>query len=289
VGIQVVHYRYHAKLDTQRADLSTRSEYVSARWAGAHLPGQRFYVAGSTSFWWNAFTDNPQLIGCCDQGLSMPVLANLPYLVNIPGQAPGRAELTKAYLQALGVQAMVASGPGSTDEYKDIQSPERFETQFPVLHRELGDTIYAIPQRSSSLAHIVRPQELVSAPIQSAAVVTYAAAIEDPARPTADFEWLRNGTARIRATLSANDLISVQVAWFPGWTATDQGQPIPITSDGLGLQLLHPVRTGPVEILLRWTNRPDQFPAALISLSALATLVFLLINRRRTHSPGRVS
>jgi len=49
------------------------------------------------------------------------------------------------YLEALGAPALVASGPQSTEVYKDIQNPERFESLRPVLDREHGDIIYGVP------------------------------------------------------------------------------------------------------------------------------------------------
>ncbi len=275
VGYQIQHYRVSARTEISPVDLGARSEHASAVWADTHLGGQRVYVSGSDSFWWNTFTDVPQVLGCCDQGMALPVLANINSLID-PPTGPYHEILTKAYLQAFGAQAIVVSGPQSTDEYKDIKVPERFDALFPVLHRELGDTIYAVPQRSTSLAHVVRPGETVPTPATVYKVYDYSLVIEDPTRPAADFEWLGDGSARIRATLSKTDLISVQVPWFPGWKASIGSRPIAISSDGLGLQVLHPETDGPAEITLQWTGRPDRIPSEVVSLAALGFLVFLL-------------
>jgi hypothetical protein len=284
-GLQLEHYRARARMELEPVDLAKRSEYTSARWADAHLPGQRIYVAGSTSFWWNAFTDDPQLVGCCAQNQSVPILKDVPYLVDLPGSASDTARITP-YLQALGVQALVANGPGSTDEYKDVHSPQRFDALLPVLHREMGDTIYAIPQRTTSLAHAIGSAEAVPVPVpadkplSSDDILRYAAVLQDPARPIADFSWMRGGTARIAATLTPADLISVQVAWFRGWKAYVAGHSIPVTRDGLGFLLLHPACTGPCEIMLRWTGRPDLIPSAAISVAAAGLFGFLAFGRR---------
>jgi hypothetical protein len=275
LGYQIDHYRSRARLDIRPVDLAARSEHASALWADGHLSGERVYVTGSDSFWWNSFTDVPQVIGCCNQGQSLPVLAAVPYLID-PPTGPYHELLTKAYLQALGAQAIVVSGAQSTDEYKDIKSPERFDSMLPVLHRELGDTIYAVPQRSHSLAHVVRPGETVPASATPYQVYNYAQVIEDPARPAASFEWLGGGAARVRAELSPADLVSVQVAWFSGWKAWVGDRRIPISADGLGFQVLHPACQGPCEITLRWTGRPDRIPSAMVSLAALGLLAGLL-------------
>jgi hypothetical protein len=178
----------------------------------------------------------------------------------------------------------VVSGADSTDQYKDIKAPERFDAMFPILHRELGDTIYAVPQRSTSLAHVVRPGETVPLPPTVYKVYDYSLVIEDPARPAADFEWLGDGSARIRATLAKSDLLSVQVPYFAGWKATVGSRRIPISADGLGFQVLHPGVDGPVEIALQWTGRADLIPSEIVSLGGLGLLIWLI---RYRPAPAR--
>jgi hypothetical protein len=281
-GYQVRNYRSRADIDIRPANLAARSEYASAMWADSHLAGERVYVTGSDSFWWNTFTEVPQVVGCCDQGESLPLIANVHYLVD-PATGPYHEILIKAYLEALGAQAIVVSGAQSTDEYKDIQAPERFDNMFPVLHRELGDAIYAVPQRSPSLAHVVRPGETVPTNLPPDTlpykIYAYSLVIEDPTRPAADFQWLSGGVARIRAQLTRDDMVSLQVPWFSGWKASVGGRAIPISADGLGFQVLHPACDGPCEIALRWTGRPDRIPSAILSLAAMAFLAVVCAKR----------
>jgi hypothetical protein len=166
---------------------------------------------------------------------------------------------------------MVINGPESSDEYKDVREPERFEGKLPVLHRERGDTIYAIPQRSRSLAHVIRPGE---EPVR-VDMLPYTTAIQDPARPIAHLEWLRGGSARIRAPLSRGDLVSVQVAYVKGWKASIAGVPQPVAPDGVGFMVIRPECQGDCEILLRWTHPWDFALAAGISLLSLAAAAVL--------------
>ncbi len=142
VVIQYPHYRWRARFDTQRAELEKRSEYTTARWLDNNMNGGRVYVTGSTGFWLNAFSGTPQLNGCCDQGQSMAVLNEVPYKVN--STEGNTTEAGVNWLRALGVQAMVVSGIESTDEYKDIRVPQRFEGVLPLLHRENGDAIFSV-------------------------------------------------------------------------------------------------------------------------------------------------
>jgi hypothetical protein len=284
-GYQVRNYRSHADLDLRPADLRARSEYASAIWANDHLAGERVYVTGSDSFWWNAFTDVPQVIGCCDQGESMVVLANMPYLIS-SATGPYHEILTKAYLQAVGAEGIVVSGAQSTDEYKDIKAPERFDAMLPVLHRELGDTIYAVPQRSPSIAHVVRSSEIIPPAATPYQVYDYSLVIEDPARPSADFQWLSDNVARVRASMTRSDVVAIQVPWFAGWKAWVGNRRIPISADGLGFQVLHPSCNGPCEITLRWDGRPDRIPSAIVSLAAL--ILIGAVSWRNPRLAGRV-
>jgi hypothetical protein len=271
---QFQHYRWGAHQDISPVDLSQRSEFTTARWLDENMQNSRVYVTGSTSFWLNAFTDTPQLIGCCDQGLAMPVLNIVPYVVNARRNAVDTLK-SGPWLRALGVQALVVNGPSSTDEYKDIQGPERYQGLFPVLHEENGDTVYSIQPAGASLAHVVRAEEL--APVRPPAVkveepdvLRYAQAISDPSRPAASFRWVRGDTALVHANLQRDQLVSVQTAWFPGWKAEVHGQRRPVSPDGLGFVTIQPQCDGECEILLRWTGRTDYPFAFIISLAALA-------------------
>jgi len=279
VAGQIRNYRSRARGDIQRADPIARSEYTSARWLDTHLRGQRVYATGSDGFWLNAFTDTPQVEGCCDQGLAMPILRLVPYLVN-PAANPETTKLGVAYLEALGAHALVASGPESTEEYKDIK--ERSEALLPVLAREHGDSIYGVPQRSTSLAHVLRPGEATpirtSHEVAQAEVVRYAGAIEDDARTAAAFEWRGSSAARIRATLRRDDLVSVQVAWFAGWKAAVNGQARAVSADGLGFILIRPACEGNCVITLTWTGPPDLKPCAWIAGMAAVLVAFLMFD-----------
>ncbi|HLY19908.1 MAG TPA: hypothetical protein VKR61_21925, partial [Bryobacteraceae bacterium] len=211
VIVQVRNYHAKVRADVQPVDLSARSEYTTARWLEANMSGRRVYAAGSDAFWLNAFTDTPQVLGCCEQGMSMPIQRIVPYMVS-PNVNDEFTRLGVAYLEAMGAQALVTSGETSTDEYKDIKAPERYAAILPVLHQDRGDVIYGVPQRSASLAHLLLPGE--EAPVRSSREVTpaeiqrYANAIEE-SRPPADFQWTGPGAARIRAVLRPGEMLSV--------------------------------------------------------------------------------
>jgi hypothetical protein len=286
--VQWGNYRWRAHLDTQRADLEKRSEFTTARWLDANLRGGRVYVSGSTAFWLDAFSATPQLIGCCDQGQSMPVLNEVPYKVN-SAVSPALTEAGVNWLRALGVEAFVVNGPASTDEYKDIRTPERFEGVLPLLHRENGDAIYAVLPPGASLAHVVRPGELVprrpGGKFAYPDILRYAQAAGDTTRPPADFAWRSGGKARIRANLHPGDLVSVQIAWFPGWKAAIHGRAQPISADGMGFVTIQPECQGDCLIDLAWTGPSDLPMAAAVSLATLVWLLAMAFRRRGPLTP----
>jgi hypothetical protein len=163
-------------------------------------------------------------------------------------------------------------------------SPERFDGVVPVLHRENGDAIYSVLPLGTSLAHVLQPAELV--PLRPPGkfaysdLLKYARAAGDAARPAAAFAWLSGNRARIRANLRPADLLSVQVAWFPGWKAAVHGEPRPVSADGMGFLVIQPRCQGDCEIDLAWTGRGDLLLAAVVSLATLALLAALAYRRR---------
>jgi hypothetical protein len=146
------------------------------------------------------------------------------------------------------------------------------------------------------LAHVIRRGELVpvrpSHKVENADVMAYANALQDTARPLAEFRWLRGNTAIVRAMLDREDLLSVQVGWFNGWEATVGRQARPVFADGLGFVAIRPECEGNCEIALTWVGRPDLRVAAWISSCSLALLAALLFRdglKRRRARGGRTT
>jgi len=156
------------------------------------------------------------------------------------------------WLKALGVQAVGVSGPGSTEMYKDFVDPKKFEGVLGVLWRDGGDVLYRVGKPHLSLARVVPKIDLVSrTPINGADVDPlrgYVAALEDPAMPDARFQWLSAHSARIETDLGADEVISVQMAFHPGWHARAGGKELPIARDALGSMTIYPERSGPSTI-----------------------------------------
>lgn len=101
------------------------------------------------------------------------------------GETPERdARVALAWLEAFGAGAVAISGPKSQEFWKPFAHPAKFEGILPVLWRTDDVTIYRVPQRSTSLAHVVPDTALVrhspSGQTDIAGIEAYGAALQDP-------------------------------------------------------------------------------------------------------------
>ena len=109
------------------------------------------------------------------------------------------AEYSILWLKAYGCHAITVPGPQSREAYKPFRNPRKFEGVLPLLWHDEDDSIYAVPQRSTSLAHVIPAGAAVVRPpihgLDVPEVTRFVAAMEDPAMPLADFSW-QSGDAR---------------------------------------------------------------------------------------------
>ncbi len=283
VIVQARRYHSYARGLVQPADMQRGIEYETARWLGRNLPGARAFAAGSTRFWFTAFTDNPMLGGGFDQGITNPLLPHVLYGVTFAENDPAR---TASWLRAFGVKAIIVGGPGSRDAFRDFRDPGKFAGTFRELWRDGDDVIYEVPGVSGSLAHVIAPGQAVSrtpAGYQDTEPLAgYLAALADPQAPPAACKWLSPHEAEITASLEPGQLISVQVTYAPGWRARWNGASCPIRRDGLGLMLIDPNCDGPCTIRLTYDGGLEMRLARLASaLAFLAGFLWLLAARKR--------
>jgi len=229
----------------RRADVTATTGYHLAKWTDEHLAGQRVFVGGAQSFHFNAFFDTPQFHGGHDpmQPSELTLAGNF---VIASGMSTGSRdmEICTTWLKALATHAISIPGPLDDPYYHEFPHPERFEGHFPVLWREHDTTLYGVPMRSNSLAHVVPPEALVrNIPINGLDIdemSRYVAALEDPAFPEASFQWSTRHSANIHATLQPGQAVSIQERYMPGWTAVANGRPVKIRHDALGFMVLQP-------------------------------------------------
>jgi hypothetical protein len=60
------------------------------------------------------------------------------------------------WLKAFGVQAIAVPGKNSPETWHPFQRPDKFDGLLEPIWRRFDTTIYKVPIRSLSLAHVVR-------------------------------------------------------------------------------------------------------------------------------------
>ena len=134
---------------------------------------------------------------------------------------------------------------GPSRYYGDIfAQADKFEHILPVLWRAEKDTIYAIPQRTKSLAHVVPAEAIVKRQpingLDTDEIAIYVAALDDSSLPAAPMTWRNPSHGHIEAALRAGQVLSIQNTYDKGWVALANGRRVEVTRDGIGLAVIHP-------------------------------------------------
>jgi hypothetical protein len=281
---QFIVYRKFARELIQRLDVTTVVEYKAPKWLEANLPGLRSMMSGDLGFWFNAFTNNPQLSAGHDPFSPNWMVEIAVYAI----YASQDVHKTILWLQAFGCHAVTVPGPDSRNAYKPYSFPKKFDGVLPVLWREGGETIYGVPQRSKSLAHVVPDDAVVShSPINghdTAELERFVAAIDDPNLPEASLSWQDPEHAHIQASVHQGQAMAVQVTYDPGWIAKANGEPAPVSRDGIGLITVHPRCEGICEVSLVFEGGLERKLCRVTSFGVtIATLllgIFRLLSSR---------
>ena len=216
-------------------------------------------VSGDVGTWFNVFTDNPQLSSGHEPFSPNWMVQIATYTIYTGENAGDRdAEYSILWLKAYGCHAITVPGPQSREAYKPFRNPRKFEGVLPLLWHDEDDSIYAVPQRSTSLAHVIPADAVVVRPpihgLDVPEVTRFVAAMEDPALPLADFSWQsggrgphRRGGASRPGGRGAGDLRS-------GMGRVGQRAAGAVTRDGIGLITVHPAMRRAVRdrAELRW-------------------------------------
>ncbi len=287
---QVVSHRRYAKLLTRSVDVASSIEYRTAKWAEAHFPRERVMLGGSLGQWLNTFTDVPQL-GGQNYTTALNWQQQLAVYAITAGQNAGErdAECSLLWLKAFGVQVIGVPGPQSPEYWKPFHNPRKFDGVLPVLWREDDTTMYRV-SNSGSLAHVVRPEQLVQHQPANGLDVEelrrFAAALEDPAAPAATLEWSGTNRFAVHARLAAGQVISVQVNYHPGWRARVNGAFRQIRPDGMGLITVHPGCAGDCQITFEYDGGVEAKLCRAVSAATGLWLLLAAIPRRRALRSG---
>jgi hypothetical protein len=279
--VAVKDYRFARRL-IRPADIVHSTPYMEARWIAANLPGERVMVAAEGQWWFNLFADNPQM-GAGHEPTAPNWMQRVAVYTIYSGANAGAqdAAISILWLKVFGCGAIVVPGPSSRDAYHAVVHPEKFDGVLPVVWRADGESIYRVPLRSTSLAHVVPRANIVTRrPIHGLdvdPVRPYLAALDDPAIPAAELNWKDPDEGTVEAKMSPSDVVSVQITYDPGWRARVGGKPVPLRADALGFIEIDPQCVGACSIDLDFNGGLERETALAISLITVAALLGMLI------------
>lgn len=284
-------YAYARRL-IRPMDITRSAPYREARWITDRFPGQRVMASGESSLWFNVFSDNPQLSGGHEP--SAPNWMQLVAVYTIyTGQNAGArdGEISVFWLKAFGCAAITVPRLDSPAFFHPIRNPAKFDGLLPLVWREGADSIYQVPLRSASLAHVIPRSAMVSRrPVHGLDIEparAYVDALDDPRLPAASLEWVNPERGRIVADIADGQAVAVQVTYDPGWQATREGRPLRVLKDGLGLMVIEPGAAGRAQIELSFEGGVERGICSAISVAtALGLLVMLGWRRRRSERSG---
>ena len=270
------------------ADLPHSLPYREAPWIADNLPGQRVLVSTEGQYSFNLFAANPQLSAGHEPSAPNWVQKLAVYTI-YSGQNAGAQDgpISVLWLKAFGCGAIVVAGKDSKDYFHAVANPDKFEGLVPRVWRDSGDSIYQVPQRSTSLAHVIPGSAVVrSQPINGLDVGElrrYVDALESPAMPPASIVWEKPDHARIIAKLDPSEVLTVQETYDPGWEARVGNRRVKVSADKLGFILMEP-ECSECSIDLEFKGGRERHVTAVASMLALLGLVAMLFRRTHRHT-----
>jgi hypothetical protein len=250
-------------------------EHQVATWLAQQKPEGRVLVSGGLRFRLNSWYDLQQVGGGFESGLRNRTPVDFAYHIRTDiGSKPGM-ELTDSIreMKALGVQYVVVHGPKSAEHYRDYKNPDKFEGTLEKVYDTGADIVYRVPFHG--LAHAVYPNEEPGWAFRDA-LEPYVKAIEDEGRPQLTARWLDTTRLRIDGSTPESMVMSVQVSYDRGWSATSNGRSVAVERDKLGFMKLR--ATGPVDLEYRGTAEQKAF--AVVSMLTWAGALALLWKNR---------
>lgn len=283
---QAIIFRRYAAVLVKPIDITKTVEFKVVDWLARNRPGERSMVSGDPEYIFNLFTDSPQLSAGHD-----PTAPNWMQRVAVfiiytgLGSGADDAEVSVFWLKAFGVHTIYVPGPASREHYHPITNPRKFDGLLPVLWHDEDDTIFAVPQRSGSMAHVIPREALVTRqPVHGLDLDparAYVAALDDPSLPLAGLKWNSPSRAVIDTTMNPGQLVSVQETWMPGWQARANGRPVRVFGDKLGLIVIDPNCGGPCHIDLSFGVTTEGWILRLLSLMVTFLALGVLVVRKR--------
>ena len=256
---QAIKVRRAARDQLKTLDVFQTAEYQGSRWIGQNLPGVRIMVGGDATYWFDYWTDNPQLSGGHD-GLAPNIMQRIAVYTIYTGENAGDRDALYSifWMKAFGVGAIYVAGSRSSDKIHPFVHPEKFAGVLTTLWRDGDTAIYASANRSRSLAHVIPASAVVAKQPANGLDIRpaepYVRALDDASLGEATLQWDSPDRARIDTVAAPGQVVSVQVSYDPGWKATSGGKQLTVRPDALGMIVIQPAGAGPCRITLEFTG-----------------------------------
>jgi len=273
IAVQDYHF---ARNLIRPVDIALSPPYREAAWISTHLPGQRILDAGEGQWWFNVFSDNPQM-GAGHEPTAPNLIQRVAVFTIFSGQNAGAddANISTLWLKAFGCGAIIIPGRDSKDHYHPVVNPEKFDGVLPLVWRERGDSIYQVPLESASLAHVIPRSALVTRQPANGLDVDQLRIYVNALKP-ADIAWKNPDHATIAAKMDPAQVLSVQITYDPGWQARVGNRVVAVTADQLGFIVVNPECTGDCSVHLDFTGGRERRVALWVSALVLIALLAML-------------
>jgi hypothetical protein len=230
-------YIAHPWKNLQRtSEYKHRMEFQLSDWVAANRPDTRSQVTGTVRFWWNVWSNNAQIGGGSEQGLTNIKIMTMFWRIVIGEDA----KTDILWLQAFGVDNLVVNDKTSVLPICDYTHPHKYIGALPVLWENgKGDWIYAVPRKHPGLARVVDTARLSSSRFPSTdddigSLQHYVDTLERSAPAAAQARWLKPDTLEVAAETAQGQSLVLQVAFDPSWHARENGHEYKVSEDAYG-------------------------------------------------------
>lgn len=257
-------------------------EFQIADWVAAHRPGTRSQVTGTVRFWWNVWTNNAQIGGGSEQGITNIKVMEMFWRLVLGADA----KTDILWLKTYGVDNLVVNDKTSKLPLCDFEHPHKFKGALPVLWEDnQGNWIYDVPRKDRSLARVVDAAAYAKSrfptwPDDIEALQQYVDTLENPATPPAQTSWQRPDTLTINATTAEGQALAVQVAFDPSWRAREGDREYKVSEDAYG-QVRIDLPAGQHKLVLQFDTPLENTIGRGVSVLTLILVAGLLTRKRR--------
>ena len=196
-----------------------------------------------------------------------------------PPQTDEQRKRATLMLQAFSVGAVIATGPQSTEEYRDFKVAEKFKGELPVMHEGAGDILYQVPNKAPGLVQVLDPGQQLVGPFEGDGFYRKLQGYVDGTGSEAPkVNWLNSHAAVISGVVKAGQVVNVKISSVPGWKATVGGNRVAIVKDSLDFMTIKPECNGACEIKLEWLA---PVPVWLTGFVSGLAVLFCLMSLRK--------